>query len=303
MVSCRVILECCNIYGDFNKCIEVLCILNDVGLAPDRQMLSLVARTFSRDPEATKHYPSLSTTNIWTIFDWRSYQVRESNSERLEAEKRSAATENNDVFRRSNSLDNFQSANSNDPVAPSSQIQWSDFENQIRSRIFAASKKLHRHMRYSENLLRLSFPKLAIRLDEVTGMSCGNKGCASRGRSLTFEEVYRGWSVGNANVYTTRCCFCETNFVPRFTVKFDGCDQRSIWFELISPWVLSKEVQRVISQEGIAVLSVYKLDCSDQRMTLFWNMIVYFRFLGLPYAFLFNDGKLEKIFPSKAQFS
>ncbi len=98
--------------------------------------------------------------------------------------------------------------------------------------------------------------------------------------------------------------------------------QYTLWCELLSPWVLRKELLNILYQDGITSL----LDCvnyiladntsssnnssnststsakinmaiSSQRTIVFWNMLIAFRLRGLPYTFLLSNKTIVESFP------
>ena len=148
-------------------------------------------------------------------------------------------------------------------------------------------------MLFGENTLEAMFPGLNIDLFSPFGTACPNLRC---GHPLSLSELRDGWTP-DPNRYTTRCPKCGREFVPRFTVDctsgdWVGSEGRgsSLWCELLSPWVLRKEVNNVIFQDGIeTLLSPSFRAPMSQGAAIFWSMIVTFRLLGLPIAFLLCD--------------
>lgn len=181
-------------------------------------------------------------------------------------------------------------------------IQWSNLSDPNRIPVHAASKRLFRQMRHSEQLLAECYPDLSINLQHPLGSGCPNKRC-NLGRTLTIQEIYRGWKVGDPNTYTTRCFNCQTAFVPRFTVttsRMGGDLDRELWCELLSPWTFRKEVYTSLFQDGIEfMLSLAYRSSSSQRAVVFWNLIVSFRLIGLPYSFLLSEGDYDVAFISQ----
>jgi hypothetical protein len=180
-------------------------------------------------------------------------------------------------------------------------LQWSKLSDPNRLPVYAASKKLHRQMRHSEQLLVERYPDLSINLQHPLGLGCPSNRC-NLGRTLTLQEIYRGWKAGDPNTYTTRCFNCQTAFVPRFIVttsRMGGELDSELWCELLSPWTFRKEVYTALFQDGIEdMLSLNYRSSSSQRAVVFWNLIVAFRLIGLPYSFLLSEGDYEVAFPS-----
>ena len=148
---------------------------------------------------------------------------------------------------------------------------------------------------FGEIALSRRFAGLNIDLFSPFGTACPNPKCR---HPLSLADVRGGWST-DRNKYTTRCPMCTREFVPRFTVHSEAADWMGsegrgtpLWCEWLSPWVLRKEILSVLFQDGVeALLSSSKskqLDSaeSDEATTIFWNAVVAFRLLGLPYGFL-----------------
>ena len=79
-------------------------------------------------------------------------------------------------------------------------------------------------------------------------------------------------------------------------------DSYEFWCELLSPWVLGKELLNILYQDGIySVLDCHFLrpgnSVSVQRMIVFWNMLISFRLRGLPYTFLLSNESVVQAFP------
>ena len=185
---------------------------------------------------------------------------------------------------------------------------------------YAASSRLSNRMVDSEKYLSALFPNVVIDFLNPFGTVCTNPNCC---KQLTVENIEYGWKPGDHHDYSTCCYRCGQVFVPQFTVfctlnnsqwkgiEFDtGVNYNIIaasnpnessddllWCQLLSPWVLLKEVQSVISQDGIsALLSHQFVSSSTQHAVVFWNLIVTFKRFGLPYSFLLCNNSLCSLF-------
>lgn len=185
---------------------------------------------------------------------------------------------------------------------------------------YAATCRLMNRMTFSEHLLLQKYlmPSSAsahandhcafsIDLNHPYGVVCPNRHC---GKPLTYEQMEAGWCfIGDSsNTYTTKCHACDANFVPRFVVNCERNEMHQperevvepVWCEMVSPWVLMKEIQMILCQDGglPTLLSPPSFNSKDTKnnSVLFWNMIVLFRRYGLPYSFLLTDGSLCRSF-------
>jgi hypothetical protein len=214
---------------------------------------------------------------------------------------------------------------------------------------FATSKKLHRLIRLGEDQLMRSMPHLFIDLSSSSsvGMSCPGTTCSLQ-RSLYLGEIVKGWESynGDPNKYTTKCVYCGREFIPRFSIQIvDDHHQTHVnkdeastkeegakitgtrvvssviqWCELLSPWVLHKEIMNIIFEDGITSIILNDLLSSSsssskggaggshnstgnkthQRSVVFWNMIIYYRLRGLPFSFLLTNGTICEAFPTSS---
>ena len=113
-------------------------------------------------------------------------------------------------------------------------------------------------------------------------------------RSLTLEELDRGWN-SDPNYYKVRCIYCGNEFSPRFSVLCDNMDNimehddsdRILWCDLMSPWVLSKEMRNILIDDGISTFVSPSFRITHRH--LFWNIVVAFRRIGLPYTILLRE--------------
>eukprot|EP01035_Chromulina_nebulosa_P020331 gene20331-26391_t len=336
----RSLVDACGLCGDFLRSTDVLVYLNCEGLLPDRQMLNSVVRAYSLDEFAAQVVKStyiptssssksvngktkplfnrvITSSDILLIDDWRSIRTFDGYTT---LSKRNSAPNRPD-----RSIEDYSSSTLTKLLFGSSpQIKRSTtkddvpFEEDsslmnrlqdvkelsISTTIIGASKKLNRIMRLSEQLLAFTYPDIQIDLNHPLGTACANTTC---NRNLTLVEIYQGFEFGNSNKYTTKCLYCNSQFVPRFAVKSitsQVVEHDELWCELLSPWTLRKEVITILLQDGIEVLLSRQFrDMSIQRAVVFWNLIVVFRIIGLPYAYLLSDCDISIAFPTNNQQS
>jgi pentatricopeptide repeat protein len=203
------------------------------------------------------------------------------------------------------------SARKSAPAKPASGSSYNTRKSRLlflRQPAAPASPRLGTQVLLADRILDMQFPELEINLNDPFGTFCPNIKC---GKSQTLQEIREGWVGVDPNKYTTRCSYCGKEFVPRFTVhsispvwmkeESDAdtkdssapCSDVLLWCELLSPWVLRKEVLLILLNDGIdAFLSKdfrRPAPSNTQNAVIFWNLIVSFRLYGLPYSFMIAD--------------
>lgn len=196
---------------------------------------------------------------------------------------------------------------SSTPVIPSKKVDF-----YLDTVIEPASSRLMTHNLLADRILDMQFPHLQINLNDPFGTYCPHPKC---GKSHTMAQLRAGWDGVDPNKYTTKCVHCSREFVPRFTVH-SSCSNwliedvdllcgnvpddygtrgspELLWCELLSPWVLRKELLMILLNDGIdRVLSASfrkPSPSNNQNSVIFWNMIVAFRGCGLPYQFMISE--------------
>jgi hypothetical protein len=153
------------------------------------------------------------------------------------------------------------------------------------------------HLSLAHRILDVLYPNLVIDLSHPDGVTCPQDKCL---KTLSLIEIINNFTT-DIHQYTVHCPHCNAEFVPRFTVvstneNWYGSEGHGtlLWCEFLSPWTLQKEILNIIESNGITTLisctfREYSVLSSSQYSTIFWNMIVYFRHYGLPYAFLITQ--------------
>ena len=164
-----------------------------------------------------------------------------------------------------------------------------------------ASRRFDTQVTMADRTLDMLYSELVIDLMNPDGTACPNLKCR---KQLQIFEIINNFS-SDANTYTVKCPYCTKEFVPRFTVCSLNADWigsagvgTPLWCELLSPWVLQKEILNIIDSNGIETIvsSQFRdVSLSTQNSVIFWNMMVYFRLYGMPYAFLITE-KLSTAF-------
>lgn len=319
----RCLLDACGVCGDAASAVDLLALLQEEGVLPDKGMLRSAARAASAEaatltlasqagpnialPNLAE--PTLSASEVWTTQDWRPVQLRRGNgavSCLFSRRTRSYAvlpsppppTAAAAVATRPPAA---AAAGHLAPLALTSPSPTptgnSPGGKSPVKRNGAASAKLSRQMAVAEALLESAFPGLHVDLSNVLGTQCPGpprSACPAQ-RPLSASEIARGWVPGDSNGYATTCVHCGTKFVPRFAVTcglpgFCGSDGPGtpLWCELLSPWTLRKELLKVVLEGGVAALasSEFRDATHSERAVLYWNALVAFRARGLPFSFL-----------------
>jgi hypothetical protein len=167
--------------------------------------------------------------------------------------------------------------------------------NSSSSEGYLSSNRFSTQLRMADRTLDFLYPDLVIDLKDRNGTACPRSSCQ---RSLSVLEIVRAFP-NDSNCYTVKCPYCQMDYVPRFTVfsslsTWEGSEGRGspLWCELLSPWVLQKEIMSVVLSTGIeTIVSPTFRDgvTNPQYSVLFWNLMVYCRLYGLPYAFLITE--------------
>lgn len=188
---------------------------------------------------------------------------------------------------------------------PSSSIQFPLLSSSSPSRLSTGNQNHHPsplqslicNPQYSlaNRVLDVLYPDLHIDLSHPHGIGCPNIKCQ---KLLTFIEVINNFS-SNIHQYTVTCPYCILDFVPRFTVyssleTWEGSEGKGtlLWCEFLSPWTLQKEILSIIESNGISSIissSFRDPTINSQYSTIFWNLMIYCRHYGLPYAFLITQ--------------
>ena len=143
------------------------------------------------------------------------------------------------------------------------------------------------HVTLGTSLLNLLYPNIRIDTESDSCPKCS--------QILSDEDITSGWIPCAFKDYTTGCPQCQHRFVPHFSVSssspsFEGSQGigTPLYCELLSPWVLRKEIHNILRQgNGIdTILHPEWRSKSDINATLWWNIILCFRRENLPLSFL-----------------
>ena len=313
----RTLANACAVCGAGDLAIELLRAMLARKVLPDRVICASIAGAISfalSDPKDTDaqeagddflliapkdvHEAAMSN-NVKSLVKrmqlTRSYQERENDFEDMllaeYATQKSSKRKSRFSFFQSSDNKSCNDANtletSND-IGPDD-----DDDGEFLATVGAASPRLRSQILLAERTLDFLFPDLEIDVNNPYGTTCPNFKCS---RALLMPELMENYKPFDANAYTVKCPHCGNDFVPRFTVHSSRKDwvgsegpDSLLWCELLSPWVLQKEIMTIIEDRGIKqiVSKEFKTGfLNPQYAVLFWNLIVSFRLYGLPYAFL-----------------
>lgn len=185
------------------------------------------------------------------------------------------------------------------PVGPNaaetwtSSIRWANLTKGTTP--VCASPAVFTTVLFAERALDFKFPGLDVDLLHEFGTRCPRTSCS---QTLTLDDLSANWE-SDPNKYTIRCPHCQMEFVPRFSVYSTASGwignegpNTPLWCEMLSPYVLQKEIMTVLSNDGLEYLmhpDFRDVAISTQNPILYWNMLIAFRSHGLPYAFLVCD--------------
>jgi len=195
------------------------------------------------------------------------------------------------------------SENAEGNVSPSRFSIASFARRRHKSKILAKAESLlvtdrvRSQLKLGEGLLRYIYPDLVIDRD--------SDACPQCSASLTGEEIIMGWNPCNLEDSTTRCPRCDHRFMAHFTVTtslpaFEGSQGMltPLYVEYISPWVLRKEIENVLSKpDGVkAILDPkWRSSPSDINSTLWWNLVLSLLRFRLPFVFLLKESFQERL--------
>ena len=154
-----------------------------------------------------------------------------------------------------------------------------------------------------EGLLDSLYPNLNIDVENV---------CPKCSTALSETALASGWTAGNSNEYETKCSACSHKFVPNFVVTcksptFEGSQGKGtpLYCDLLSPWVLLREIRSVITASGgvDCILDKNFRNGKDIRTTLWWNMVVLFKRYKLPFIFLLQGSFQNQLVQPSPNFN
>jgi dDENN domain len=276
-ITFRYLVNACADCGESCSAVELIALICALGYEPDTALISSVAASASKDTSDNHVNPE----DVWTTQDWRALH--------LKLQKKKINDVRVLVPHGEGVLNSALRIGYGISTLPN--LQWSGFSKIDRTNVYSVSSRLIRHMINAENLLGNLFPDLEIDFNHPCGASCPNPKCC---KSQSIAHIFGGFSR-DPNAYTSKCYSCGHLYVPRFTVQcssllWEGSEKIGpgsiLWCEFLSPWVLRKEVLIMLFDGGVKELiptSGLK-NLSFRNPVVFWNMVISFRLLGLPYS-------------------
>lgn len=296
----RSLMEACGRCGDTQRALKLMEVMKKDGFVANSEVLSCFVATFANndgggfDKTSSNAGPDAYSNYLQKQLD----AVQEGDVPRLWADSDVPFTEE-DCTTTSGSESELSGTDSKS-TAP---LDW--FSNhpqqrrkkkgrKRRNRLVSARLEampltdiLSRQITLGESILDFLYPDLAI--------DTKSDSCPQCSHVLSESNIVEGWLPCSFQDYTTHCPECQHRFVPRFVVTcasptFEGSQgsQTPLYCEFLSPWVLRKELQKVIKGEtGIeGMLRPEWRSGADIRATLYWNLIVLCRRYRLPFSFL-----------------
>lgn len=319
----KYMMEACGRCGDAGRATELMEVVQEEGLVADSEMYSCFVNAFATNPghspylqngaqeykqrHSRRHkasspipfLPSQSLTRNRSSEQTRKDFIHNVNlalsmSSEGSFKSGSGASHSDDTEMPSGTESNYSSsAASCDQLKGSVAMMKKRSRNKSMSAPFLDRDSLFltdsvaMHVSLGSSLLSLLYPGVSI---DTNGDSCPK--CS---RILTEDDITAGWVPCAFKDYTTGCPQCLHRFVPRFAVScsspsFEGSQGKGtpLYCELLSPWVLRKEIHNVLSHDDGIDLIVQPewRSKGDINATLWWNLIVSFNRYKLPISFL-----------------
>ena len=119
-----------------------------------------------------------------------------------------------------------------------------------------------------------------------------DKTCQKCKETLREEEIFSGFVKSLSN-YTVKCPICRGQYVAKFVIysEIEGSSylngRKGTSVKLLPPLTLYKEFFNIITKNGDKVLMEDKFIQNHKQV--FWNCIMYFKVLNLPFFMLDLD--------------
>jgi len=315
----KSLMEACGRCGDTKRALELIELVKNDGYVADSEILSCFVAAFAREDVGgvdvvtksngiqDQHSCQYKGSDAYSVYLQRQFQAvkKEETKNTLYPGLAMPCLEGDNGS--DNSFDD-SSFSSDEPVtnptASTTLLDWfaqnqpSTRQNTKRRRKkkrkppssasdMPVTEMISKQIVLGESLLDFLYPDLVIDTKSDSCPHCSNV--------LSENEIVSGWMPRAFQDFTTKCQKCDHRFVPRFVVTcnsptFVGSqgNQTPLYCEFLSPWVLRKELQRVV-KGGAGIEGMLKPSWrsgNDIRATLFWNLIALCRRYKLPFSFL-----------------
>jgi pentatricopeptide repeat protein len=313
----KSLMEACGRCGDTKRALELIETMKRDGLAADQEVLSCLMTAFAHNDDDLVDDPSNEEVGVRRRSSDHHSAFLKKNLESMNKDttKGTLPTEPMSDSEGDSDPSDYASDNSSEILAspigakisvgsaildwfyPSETINSKKARRRRRRRRRRSSMmasrgqpindRLSTQIMVGESLLDFLYPDLKI---DTEGDSCPQ--CSN---SMTRSDVIAGWQRHAFQNVTTCCPQCQHRFVPRFSVScsaptFEGSQGvgTPLYCELLSPWVLRKELSHVIGGEkGIdLILDPQWRGGTQVGATIWWNLITMFKYYKLPFSFL-----------------
>ena len=308
----KSLMEACGRCGDTNRALELIERMKRDGLVADREVLSCFVASFAHENVGAQNVTPLKD-------DFIKAPGRQSDAYSAYLKKKfeevngdSTATLTG-IYSSSDDLSDFSSDSGSDfsetklPVMPKQQpgssfLEWFTPKKKVsttkkkrrrrrrkkrQSTNTVATDRLKKQIVLGENLLEFLYPDLSI------DTSCDS--CPRCSHVMKELDIIAGWQPCEFQDFKTSCSQCKHRFVPRFSVScssptFEGSQGpgTALYCEMLSPWVLRKELDHFVKGDGGVelILDPEWRKGTDIRATLWWNLITLCTRYKLPFTFL-----------------
>ena len=315
----KSLMEACGRCGDQTRALELIQTMKKEGLVADKEILSYFVATFSHTEENCVSPTALESeilrqqskrrTDAYSAFLKRRFDfvggLRASVAGAMSSDDEYGDGKTSDIYSESGSEYSGTSSNDRDSSHTGSFLDWiapGSSKKAVRPKrrrrkrrtrkskhlsSLATSDRLKKQIVLGESLLEFLYPDLIVDTSSETCPQCS--------QVMKEDHIVAGWKSCAFQDYTTGCPTCKHRFVPRFSVScsadsFVGAQGPGtpLFCEFLSPWVMRKELNHVMSREnGIdLILDPAWRNGNDIKATLWWNLIVLCKRQKLPFAFL-----------------
>ena len=300
----KALMEACGRCGSTSRATQLMTMMKEQYLNVDSEIYSNYLTTFSVANEINPDEPIKSPlTNVpLRVFDPSVIKVEYSKPKWFNR----GGKANRPRLTSSEHTNSFETNSNSETSSVSARSESSGTFKYRKSIGKSVGNSLHKKSQPKKKLLttdtiqrNLIMGECLLKDDLYSGIEIEDKGdsCPKCSSFLSLEELMVGWSVCHFNEYTTRCPHCKNSFIPRFIVKSRSFDfvgshgpGSQLFCEFFSPWVLRRELFLATSggDDMDAILDPRRRSGNDFNTKLWWNMVVLFRNLKLPFTFLFQ---------------
>jgi pentatricopeptide repeat protein len=286
----QCLIDACGRCGDTGRVCELLGMMHEDGVVADSVVYSCLVKAFSVDAGKKKDEMPSFTNGYAGAVDWnkmRSGSVSGGATPHASPTRsvgsKSAAAPPQPPSTPQQKIMNFFKAQSLPVSMP--------FVGGVskKEKEYHLTDKVKRQVDLGNSLLDVLYRDLYV--DTFRGV-CNVCNC-----KLSEPDVCKGWAQGESHEYRVTCPSCSGKGVTRFSVfsTADGWSDSGVsgqegklFCMYLSPWVLKKELMSIMSDSITTLLDPEFPKLSEQKATIYWNLIVSFRREKLPFTWLFQ---------------